>query len=69
MYCNVHSNTIYNSQVTETMRMSSNRSKDKEDTMEYCSDKNSELRPLAAPWMNSEVITLSEVRKRKTDTM
>ena len=39
-------------------------------TMEYYSAiKKSEIMPFAATWMQLEIIILSEVRKRKTDTI
>ena len=39
-------------------------------TMEYYSAiKKIAVRPSAATWMNLEIITLSEVRKRKTNTV
>ena len=39
-------------------------------TMEYYSAiKKIAVRPFAATWMNLEIITLSEVRKRKTNTV
>ena len=37
--------------------------------MEYCSGTKSEIRPFVATWMDLEIITLSEVRKRKTNTI
>ena len=39
-------------------------------TMEYYSAiKKNEITPFAATWMDTEIITLSEVRKRKTNTI
>ena len=39
-------------------------------TVEYYSAiKKIAVRPFAATWMNLEIITLSEVRKRKTNTI
>ena len=39
-------------------------------TMEYYSAiKNDEITPLAATWMDLEIIILSEVSQRKTDTI
>ena len=38
--------------------------------MEYHSAiKKNEIMPFAATWMDSEIIILSEVKKRKTNTM
>ena len=57
---------------TEGERQIRNRQMDKEDVVhthtEYRSDKN-EVMPFAATWMNLEVILLSEVRRRKTNTV
>ena len=37
--------------------------------MEYCSTiQKNKIMPFAATWMNLDIILLSEVRKRKTDT-
>ena len=39
-------------------------------TMEYCSAiKKNVIKPFAATWMNLEIITLSEFRKSKTNTI
>ena len=55
--------------------MTINRLMGKEDvehiyTVEYYSGmKNNKMMPFAATWMDVDIITLSEVRKRKTNTI
>ena len=38
-------------------------------TMEYYSATKNEIVPFATTWMNLEIFVLSEVRKRKTNTI
>ena len=70
MHPYVHSSTIHNSQVMETTWMSIDRWIDKEDTVHIYNGvllghKNNEIMPLAATWMQLEMIILSEVRNKK----
>ena len=69
MHHNVHSSTIYN---TQDMEFPSTDEWVKKiwyiHTMEYYSAiKKNEIMPRAATWMDLEIITLSEVRQRKTN--
>ena len=70
----VHSNTIHTSQDVEITYMSGDRWLDQKQqylhTVEcYSAIKKNEIMPSAAPRMPLEMITLSEVRKRKTNTL
>ena len=70
MHPYVHSSTIHNSQVMETTWMSIDRWMDKEDAVHIYNGvllghKNNEIMPLAATWMQLEMIILSEVRNKK----
>ena len=61
-YPNVKCTIIYNSQDTETMKMSVNRRCGKNTAI-----KKNETIPFAATWMDMEIIILSKVSQRKTN--
>ena len=66
---NVHCSTIYNSQDVELAYMSINRGMDKEDVVHIYSEilaiKNNKIMPLAATWMDLEIILLNEVSQKE----
>ena len=74
MYLNVHCSTIYNSQNMDTTEISIEKWMDKEvihihtyTTEYYTAIKKGEIMAFAATCMDLEMITLSEVRQRKTN--
>jgi len=61
MHLHIHCSTIHNSQDMETTQIY---------MMEYYSAiKKNQIMPFAATWMEPETLILSEVRKRKTNTI
>ena len=74
MHPYVHSSTLYNSQDMETPKCPSTDEWIKKmwhiHTMEYYSAiKKNEIMPSAATWMDLEIIILSKVSQRKTNTI
>ena len=66
MHPKVHCSTIYNSQDMEATKLSIVRWMDKEEVVDWnngilLSHEKNEIMPLAATWMDPEVIILSEV--------
>ena len=76
MHANVHCSTIYNSRDTETTYNKCPSTDEWKKNMwyictmiYYSAIKKNEIIPFAATWMDLEIIILSEVRKRKTNTI
>ena len=74
MHPNVHSSTIYNSQVMEATYMSINRGMDKEDAVRIyngilLTHKRNEIGLFVDTWMDLETVIQSEVNKRKTNRL
>ena len=74
MYLRVHCSTVHNSQDMETTQMSMTDDWIRKMwyiyTMKYYSAiKKNKIMPFAETWMELETLILSEVRKRKTNTI
>ena len=72
MHLCVHSSTIHSSQDMETTEVSINRVMDKEDMVHRYNRillkyKKERVMPFAAPWMDLEIIILSEVSQIEKD--
>ena len=72
-YPYVHHSTIYNGQGMETTYMSTDRGMDKEEVVHtrngiLIRHKKNEIMTFAATWMDREMIILSEVNQKKTNT-
>ena len=72
MHPNIHCSTIHNSQDMQTNKMSINGGMDKDVVHIYKAillshKKNNEILPLAAMWMDLEIIILSEVNQPEQD--
>ena len=73
MYPTVHCSTIYNSQDMEQPKCPSTEEWIKKmwyiyTTEYYSAIKKNEIMPFAATWMDLEIIILSKVTQRKTNT-
>ena len=74
MHPYVHCNTMYSRQDKETTKMSKDRWIDKKDVVHVYSEilhsqQEDEIMAFAATWMQLAIIILSEVSKKKTNTI
>ena len=73
MYPVIHCSTIYNSQDNESNRSVIDRGMDKEDVVHVyngilLSHKKDEIMPLAAKWMDLEIVILTEGSQKQRET-
>ena len=74
MHTYVHTSSVHNNQDMETSSMSTDRWMDKEDVVHrdnglLLSHKKNEIMPNATTWMQLEIIILSEINHKETNTM